>query len=87
MKRILYSLLALWLVLSCEETRLPSLVEWCPSIDESALGDVPRPDSYKITVSNIGTEAVEEMGAQSGQVSASDGGAQGLPESAGEAEV
>ena len=61
MKRILYSLLALWLVLSCEETRLPSLVEWCPSIDESALGDVPRPDSYKITVSNIGTEAVEEM--------------------------
>ena len=52
MKRILYSLLALWLVLSCEETRLPSLVEWCPSIDESALGDVPKPDSYKITVSN-----------------------------------
>ncbi|MBP5381773.1 MAG: DUF4876 domain-containing protein [Bacteroidales bacterium] len=61
MKRILYSLLALCLVISCEETRLPSLVEWCPSIDESALGDVPRPDSYKITVSNIGTEAVEEM--------------------------
>ena len=58
MKRIICILLPL-LLAACEvKPPVITSVEWTPSIDESALGDAPAPESYKVTLTNVGTEEV-----------------------------
>ena len=58
MKKIVYALLALALAAACTTEPVIKEVEWTPVIDESALGDAPSPESYKVTLTNIGTEEV-----------------------------
>ena len=59
MKRTVLALLTLAMVIACQPTT-PAItfVDWTPVIDESALGDAPVPDTYKVTLTNIGTEEV-----------------------------
>ncbi|MBO4565614.1 MAG: DUF4876 domain-containing protein [Bacteroidales bacterium] len=58
MKRTVYILLALAMAAACNPEPVITDVEWTPVIDESALGDAPSPGSYKVTLTNIGTEEV-----------------------------
>ena len=58
MKRLVYTLLALALAAACHPDPVITNVEWTPAVDESALGDAPAPGSYKVTLTNIGTEEV-----------------------------
>ena len=72
MKKIVFPLLTLALLFSCEEKPdtpddptpdKPAVtsVPWTPVIDESALGEAPSPGEYKLTVTNIGTEEVRNF--------------------------
>ena len=58
MKRFFIALLTLAFAAACNPTPVIQVVEWTPTLDESALGDAPAPESYKVTLTNIGTEEV-----------------------------
>lgn len=58
MKKTITSALAVLLLAACTPQQDIKYIQWLPVIDESALGDAPVPESYKITLTNLGTEAV-----------------------------
>lgn len=58
MKRVLLAVMILAAFAACKEVPPITDVEWTPVIDESALGEVPAPDVYKVTLTNVGTEEV-----------------------------
>ena len=50
------------LLLSCAKEGSVAYVNWKPVLDESSLGkDIPRPDSYHVRMTNIGTEQALEF--------------------------
>ena len=50
------------LLLSCVKEGSVDYVKWTPVIDDSSLGkDIPRPDSYHVRMTNIGTEQALEF--------------------------
>ncbi|MBQ7610962.1 MAG: DUF4876 domain-containing protein [Bacteroidales bacterium] len=50
------------LLLSCVKEGSVEYVRWTPVLDESSLGkDIPRPDSYHVRMTNIGTEQALEF--------------------------
>ena len=59
MRKFLFVLLSLAALLaSCQTIPQIIYVNWTPTLDESALGDAPVPESYKVTLTNLGTEEV-----------------------------
>lgn len=60
MKKFVLAILACTIAAACQPTQAVRLAEWSPGIDESALGDAPKPESYKVKLTNIGTEEALE---------------------------
>ena len=58
MKRVLFAVMILAAFTACVKVPPITDVEWTPVIDESALGEAPVPDVYKVTLTNVGTEEV-----------------------------
>lgn len=58
MKKFLSAALLVLGLAACKEVPPITNVGWTPVIDESALGDAPTPDVYKVTLTNVGTEEV-----------------------------
>jgi hypothetical protein len=58
MRKIIIAAFALFSIAACQQEPVITSVDWTPVLDESALGDAPQPDSYKVTLTNIGTEEV-----------------------------
>ena len=58
MKRVILAALMIAALAACKQTPVIEFVEWTPVLDESALGDAPSPESYKYTITNLGTEEV-----------------------------
>ena len=58
MKRIVCAIAFMAALMGCDPTPVITNVDWIPVIDESALGDAPAPEIYKVTLTNIGTEEV-----------------------------
>ena len=56
MKKLVSTVSFLFLLVACGQTPVIEFVNWLPVLDESGLGDVPKPESYSITATNIGTE-------------------------------
>ncbi|MBQ9463250.1 MAG: DUF4876 domain-containing protein [Bacteroidales bacterium] len=58
MRKLLFALSAIIVLASCQKVPQIVFVNWSPTLDESALGDAPVPESYKVTLTNLGTEEV-----------------------------
>ncbi|MBQ6557130.1 MAG: DUF4876 domain-containing protein [Bacteroidales bacterium] len=60
MKKTLLAALLAAALCACDKTPAVVMASWRVEIDESGLGQAPSPGSYKLTVTNIGTEEVNE---------------------------